>query len=59
MLDHYSVELKAVQTTSAALTRKVDLKALSLAQQTAGMMVMMMDCLSAVSLVEQTAQMKA
>ena len=57
MLDHYSVELKAVQTTSAALTRKVDLKALSLAQQTAGMMAMMMDCLSAVSLAKMSAEM--
>ena len=57
MLDHYSVELKAVQTTSAALTKKVELKALSLAQQTAGMMVMMMDCLSAVSLAKMSAEM--
>ena len=57
MLDHYSVVLKAAQTTSAALTKKVELKALSLAQQTAGMMVMMMDCLSAVSLAKMSAEM--
>ena len=68
MMDYYSADMKAEQTSTAdmkagktaaslvAQTSTAEMKALSLVERTAAMRVRKMDCLSAASLAEKMAE---
>lgn len=58
LLGYYSAQMKAAQTTTAALTVKAELKASKLVQQMDDMTEKMMVCSSAESLVRKTVLMK-